>query len=447
MQPMPVTFCYRTQKEGKIDFLDTSVTRRLLPYPSRRGWATRWLRWLLGWLVVQFLRGNSTFKKGTHHKKKETMARFFTKSTLLLLTIAKASSFSGLRTSFRPLSSMGKLYNSSPDTDSVDITTSSSLNHVNGIQALSTKYDTFLLDMWGVMHNGSEPYEGVIDTITQLKKSNKRMVILSNSSKRISNSKKMLKKLGFDEEDFAQIITSGEVSYRMLCGDETLQCSSWDILSDLIKNDKKKAFVFGSGDGDEEYITESGWSLASVEEADLIVARGTFTIDSGNGEPVSKKNDEEEYFRVLNESLSVAASRNLPMLVTNPDKVRPDKGLPPMPGAIGDSYESILGDDDNHLVKRIGKPFSEVYELARMGCEDDATVMIGDALETDVTGGTWARISTAWVVNDGIHSEAVREQGDFDIGIEKVLKQFNAKKGYEGEDHLSPTYVSKHFRW
>jgi HAD superfamily hydrolase (TIGR01450 family) len=344
----------------------------------------------------------------------------------------------------RRFASTESLYGTSQDSTS---TGTRSLNHIDGIQSLSSKYDTFLLDMWGVMHNGIEPYEGVLDAVKQLKKENKKMIILSNSSKRISNSKKMLKKLGFDEDDFDQIITSGEVSHRMLCGDETLQCSNWDLLSDLIKNDKKKAFVFGSGDGDEDYIKESGWALASIDEADLIVARGTFTINNGNGSLVSKKVDEDEYFRVLNQSLEIAAERNLPMLVTNPDKVRPDKGLPPMPGAIGDSYEGVLGEGLNGLVKRIGKPYPEVYELALLGGEDAPTVMVGDALETDVTGGSWSKCSTAWIVNDGIHSFAVKEAGDFETGSEKVVNDFNDKKGYDGDDRLSPTYVSKHFRW
>ena len=30
--------------------------------------------------------------------------------------------------------------------------------------------------------------------------------------------------------------------------------------------------------------------------------------------------------------------------------------------------------------------------------------MVGDALETDITGGKWANIDTLWVVNDGIHA-------------------------------------------
>jgi len=142
------------------------------------------------------------------------------------------------------------------------------------------------------------------------------------------------------------------------------------------------------------------------------------------------------------------------MLVTNPDRVRPDEGLPPMPGAIGDSYEKRLGggngnrigSSSNSLVKRIGKPYGEVYELALMGCEDRRkAVMVGDALETDVMGATQFQCATAWIVNDGIHSPFVKEYGDdnFEMGVACVLEKFNNHKNQS----LRPTFVGKHFQW
>jgi HAD superfamily hydrolase (TIGR01450 family) len=377
------------------------------------------------------------------------MGYFTTKFTLLmaLATPQSIASFASPRANARRFAMKAVQSSSKNEVSSSSTTT---MKHIKGIQSISASYDTFLLDMWGVMHNGSKPYEGVIDTIRQLKTQGKKMIILSNSSKRVDNAKRMLKKLGFDESDFDQIITSGEISYRMLCGDDTLQCSNWDVLTNLIQQEKNKVFVFGSGDGDEDYVESSGWSLAPIEEADLIIARGTFTINSGDGSAVSKKDNEDEYFNILNRSLAMAAERNVPMLVTNPDKVRPEKGLPPMPGAIGDSYAKVLGDASETLVKRIGKPYPEVYELALLGCEDSRTaVMIGDALETDVTGGTRFKCSTAWIVNDGVHSPFVSElgEGHFEKGTNMVLESFNNDKGYEGDDRLSPTYISKHFRW
>ena len=68
------------------------------------------------------------------------------------------------------------------------------MQKINSISSptLIDNYDTFLLDMWGVMHDGSAPYEGVLQTIRELKKAGKKLIILSNSSKRRENSEKML---------------------------------------------------------------------------------------------------------------------------------------------------------------------------------------------------------------------------------------------------------------
>ena len=318
--------------------------------------------------------------------------------------------------------------------------------------------------MWGVMHNGSTTYDGVIHTIQQLKKQpNTKLIILSNSSKRLDNANRMLTKLGFDpDHDFEQIITSGDISHRMLSGDTTLQCQTWPILDNLLSSKEeeggeKKVFVFGSGDADEEYCNSSGWTLSSIDNADLIIARGTFTINDGSGNVISKKENEETYFTVLEEMLQYASKKQIPMLVTNPDKVRPDEGLPPMPGAIGDTYEKYLsleyGDSYNaqQLVKRIGKPYSEVYEIALNACKNDdksSVIMVGDALETDITGGKWSQIDSLWVTDDGIHSPAINENTkSYEESVQDVLSDFNMKKGYTDDDVLRPTFVTKHFKW
>lgn len=91
-------------------------------------------------------------------------------------------------------------------------TTTPSMRYIDAIRDLTDDHDVFLLDMWGVMHNGSKPYKGVLETIKKLKEAGKEMIILSNSSKRTDSSIKMLRNLGFDPNDFCQILTSGEVS-------------------------------------------------------------------------------------------------------------------------------------------------------------------------------------------------------------------------------------------
>ena len=247
----------------------------------------------------------------------------------------------------------------------------------DGICNIANDYDIFLLDMWGVMHDGEKPYTGVLEVIQKLKnynqdnnenKKKKKLIIVSNSSKRRSNSVKMLRKLGFNENDFDEIITSGEVAHHLLQylssseldeeeeDSSSLSSSSSSLLSWIPKyipspfedlrtatsisrnSNNNNAFCFGSGDEDEIYLNSCGWTLAeNIESANLIVARGTFVIHQkqnendeddnvmkNNGVVVDKKIDETLYWKTYQDVLDKAARQQIPMIVCNPDKIRPD---------------------------------------------------------------------------------------------------------------------------
>lgn len=307
------------------------------------------------------------------------------------------------------------------------------------------------------MHDGKQPYPGVLEVIQKLKDVGKDLIIVSNSSKRRENSMQMLTKLGFDPTNFAQIITSGEVAYHLLKQSTTSKESElapqpWPVLNNTVWSDpsRRNVFCFGSGDGDDDYLTSCGWKLSPMNEADLIVARGTFTIDDGRSVIHKTKDGEEKYWKAFDEQIRMAAERRLPMIVSNPDKIRPDADKSPMPGTIGDAYETALGGDDAQLVKRIGKPFEDVYEIALRNRERSRACMIGDALETDVTGGVSQGIDSIWVVNDGIHNDNIRRLGEGSLikGCIRELNEFNQLKDtYAKGKPVSPVSIMPHFRW
>jgi HAD superfamily hydrolase (TIGR01459 family) len=333
-----------------------------------------------------------------------------------------------------------------------EVDSSPAMRLIEGARDLVDDHDVFLLDMWGVMHDGSRPFDGVLDVVQKLKEAGKKLIILSNSSKRKDDSVRMLEQLGFHPNDFDQIITSGEVAFQMLAGDETLHCERWTVLAELRAGgaDKRKVFVFGSGESDKEYCESCGWKLAPLEEASLVIARGTFSINDGLS-VVNKRDDSELYHRMLDERLKEAAERRLPMLVCNPDKVRPDFERPPMPGKIGDDYERALGGDAEAeaLVKRVGKPFRDIYDIALWDTVDQARAcMVGDALETDVAGGSAAGIISVWVLMDGIHSPEMNEEKSFLEGSLSIVQRFNRNDGtYAKGRHVSPNIILPHFRW
>jgi HAD superfamily hydrolase (TIGR01450 family) len=395
------------------------------------------------------------------------------------------------------------------------------MRFIRGLQEIIHEYDVFLIDMWGVLHDGKQPYEHVLHTIKQMKQSsnsNKVLILLSNSSKRYHHSIKNLQQLGFHDDDFHAVITSGEVTYQMLQqgtrdDDEDKNIPSWAVanpcaitqqwepLRSIVStiNDEatttKNVFILGSGDDDVQYCTSCGWTpISDINDANLILARGPFTIpistetvdtestnENGNYNVIDRRVDGEEIYQTtIQNALQIAANNLIPMIVSNPDKVRPDADRSPMPGQIGDLYESILmkqqqgtHQDSNDpptppirpssLIKRIGKPFPDVYDMALQSLSNQVKdksriCMIGDALETDITGGTMFGIDTVWVLNNGVHSIDIQnnlnssaESEGIDIlkSANVVLDTFNNNNigTYAEGQTLSPTFVIPYFQW
>ena len=51
----------------------------------------------------------------------------------------------------------------------------------DGLSSIAHNYDLFYIDLWGVVHNGINLYEGAINTLKELKKNNKDFVLLTNA--------------------------------------------------------------------------------------------------------------------------------------------------------------------------------------------------------------------------------------------------------------------------
>ena len=55
---------------------------------------------------------------------------------------------------------------------------------LQGISDISDSYTGFIIDTWGVLHNGKDVYEGAIDCLRELKARKKFILILSNTINR-----------------------------------------------------------------------------------------------------------------------------------------------------------------------------------------------------------------------------------------------------------------------
>ena len=66
---------------------------------------------------------------------------------------------------------------------------------IKGLSQIQKRYDTFFIDLWGVMHNGIQLYPGAIDVLENLNKLNKRFVFISNAPRPSKSVEKFLLKL------------------------------------------------------------------------------------------------------------------------------------------------------------------------------------------------------------------------------------------------------------
>ncbi|OWK25634.1 hypothetical protein AJ87_08115 [Rhizobium yanglingense] len=51
------------------------------------------------------------------------------------------------------------------------------------MNAIADRYDGLILDQWGVLHNGTRPYDGVVEALETLRERKVPVAILTNSSK------------------------------------------------------------------------------------------------------------------------------------------------------------------------------------------------------------------------------------------------------------------------
>ena len=112
-----------------------------------------------------------------------------------------------------------------------------------GITPLAERYDGFVVDLWGVVHDGVQAYPGVTDALAQLQAAGKRVVFLSNAPRRSWVVEELLARLGVPRSLYVDAVTSGEVAWEMLRDRTDLArpdvdhlhrlAAEWQLVSDL----------------------------------------------------------------------------------------------------------------------------------------------------------------------------------------------------------------------
>ena len=77
-------------------------------------------------------------------------------------------------------------------------------------------YDTFVIDLWGVIHNGVLLNSKAVEAVDQLKKNSKRVVFLSNAPRPSSKVINFLLKMNLDKKYLSNVMTSGEAAMHAI---------------------------------------------------------------------------------------------------------------------------------------------------------------------------------------------------------------------------------------
>jgi len=247
---------------------------------------------------------------------------------------------------------------------------------LDGIESLAYRYDGFILDLWGVVHDGRRPYPGVADALGRLRGMGKRVAFLSNAPRRASVVDDLLIGMGLDRALWNGTMTSGELAWRHL---------KWRDRADFAALGTRALYI--GPERDLSVAAETGVTLvADVNEAEFVLNTGP--------EPARGNGDVGPY----RPALEACAARRLPMVCVNPDRfVMVGNERVICAGALADLYVELGG----LRAIEIGKPDAAAYPpvLELLGLTDRSRILaIGDSPHTDLAGAQAAGIDAVWAL-------------------------------------------------
>jgi HAD superfamily hydrolase (TIGR01459 family) len=265
-------------------------------------------------------------------------------------------------------------------------------------------YDTFIVDQWGVLHDGLSGFSDAKQSLRYLKTRGKAVAVLTNSGKSSENNLQRLRRYGFRSSAFDLLLTSGDLAIEYI--NDRLQRRRIylvDYASDMVLRKRLKHNSFVTRIGEADFILLSGWNAS---------------MDWKTYEPIFLE----------------AAQNGLPMLCSNPDTVGFFEGkMEEGSGAIAARFSQMGGS-----VTLFGKPDKSIFEacLGRLGKPDKRrAIVIGDSYATDICGAANAGVDSMLIAM-GLHRDEFSAV-DTGTAINKLSASFSGST-------VHPTYVMAH---
>jgi len=263
---------------------------------------------------------------------------------------------------------------------------------IQGLKQVQGKYDTFFIDIWGVVHNGLQLYPGAMDVLNNLQKLNKRFVLISNAPRPAKSVKKYLINLKMNKNFLGNIFTSGEAALH--------------TLNNKIYGEK---FYHLGPERDKDLIENFRENKTTLEKCDFILCTGLF----------EDKEDVLDYYEQL-----LTKYTKLKMVCTNPDlTVHRGNKTEYCAGTIASIFKKLGG-----TVIYFGKPYPEIYSFCIKPKE--SILVIGDNIRTDIKGANQMNFDSLFITG-GIHK---KEFINLPLkSYDMVLKKYGTKTNYYQE--------------
>ena len=264
------------------------------------------------------------------------------------------------------------------------------MEHLAGFAPLAERYDGFVLDLWGVIHDGVNAFPHAVETLGHLRRAGKRTLLLSNVPRPNEAVRSMMRRMGIEDALYTDIMTSGEAVRRSLIAPPDLW---WTQLG-------RRMYHMGP---ERDRPVYEGLPIEVVGRP----AEADFVLNTG---PDDHRNPSD--MNEFEADLQECAEHRLKMICANPDLVVIRGGVRVLcAGSLAVRYRELGGD-----VRSLGKPEPAVYQpvLELMGLPPDRVLAVGDSLRTDIAGAAGVGIDACWVL-DGIHGAALSNgAGGFD---------------------------------
>lgn len=275
---------------------------------------------------------------------------------------------------------------------------------ISGLHTLADTYNAYIIDLWGVVHNGVAAFPQALTCLRWLRKLEKTVVFLSNAPRRATIARQQLRDRGVEDHLYEAVYTSGEDCHnRLLYRDTSFYATLGKRLYHL--GPEKDRSLFEGLD----YVL-----VPSLLQADFILNTG----------PLGWESSLDPYKPLLEEALLL----HKPMICPNPDKtVIYGQTLALCAGTLAAFYENHGGKVWYH-----GKPFKGVYDnLFNLYPQlaHGKTLMIGDSLQTDVRGAQSVGLDSLLVLS-GVH-------GNQGMPMEDLYAQHAVR----------PTFVAPKLQW